>query len=278
MTVGKAMKIGINDFQMAYDDLGNKLPLLLIHGYPLNRTMWEPQIDGLRDHVRIIAPDLRSHGESSIPAISGSGFDIAHPMEQLADDCASLLEALDVNDRVILGGLSMGGYIAFAFYRKYHQRVAGLILAATRAGADSPEVKQNRDKAVALARQSGAQAIAQSMLPKMMSPKTYTEKPELVNLVSKMMQSTSVNGIVGDLLGMRDRPDSLSLLPQINIPTLLIHGADDQLIPLSEMQAMQAAIPGSVLRTIPNSGHLLNLEQSEIVNQAILEFIQGLID
>jgi pimeloyl-ACP methyl ester carboxylesterase len=266
----------INDFQMAFDDRGSKHPLLFIHGYPLNRTLWEPQITTLSATMRVIAPDLRGHGDSSLPAGVRPGFEPAHTMEQLADDCASLLDALGVEERVVICGLSMGGYVTLEFYRKYPHRVAGIILTATRAGADSLEGKANRDKAIELARQSGSEAIAQSMLPKMMSPKTYTEKPDLVNRVSKMMQSIPVSTVVGDLLGMRDRSDSTQLLPLITAPTLVIHGADDQLIPLAEMHAMHAAIPGSTPRIIPNAGHLLNLEQPELFNQAVLEYLHGL--
>jgi pimeloyl-ACP methyl ester carboxylesterase len=124
-------------------------------------------------------------------------------MDMLADDCQALLEALGVTVPVVLCGLSMGGYVTFAFYRKYPEKVAGLILAATRAGEDSPEGKANRDKASEQARQGGPNAIAKSMLPKMLSPKSYVERPELVQRVIEIMQATSLNGILGDLAGMK---------------------------------------------------------------------------
>jgi pimeloyl-ACP methyl ester carboxylesterase len=170
----------------------------------------------------------------------------------------------------------MGGYVTLAFYRKFPQRTAGIILAATRAGADSLEGKSNRDKAIELVRQSGSEAIAQSMLPKMVSAKTYADKPDLVERVYSMMRSTSESTIVGDLSGMRDRSDSTGLLSQIIVPTLVIHGEDDQLIPLAEMLAMHAAIQGSIAHLIPKAGHLVNLEQPERFNQAVIDFIHNL--
>jgi pimeloyl-ACP methyl ester carboxylesterase len=173
----------------------------------------------------------------------------------------------------MLGGLSMGGYVVFEFYRKYPQRIAGLILAATRAGADSPEVKANRDKVATTAREKGVGAIVETMLPKMLSPKSYQTQPELVTRVRKMMASTSLAGVVGDLAAMRDRPDSTALLAQIDKPTLILHGADDQLISSAEAQIMRATIPNARLRILPDAGHLLNLEQPEAFNEAVRKFL-----
>ncbi len=209
------MNVPVNDVVLAVEDRGSGRPLLFIHGYPLSRRLWEPQIEGLADVAHIIAPDLRGHGDSqSTPG--------PYSMDLLAEDCHALLEAMSVNDPVVLCGLSMGGYVTFAFYRKYPERVAGLILAATRAGEDSPEGKANRDKAADLARQGGPGAIAESMLPKMLAPKTYNERPELVQSVREMMRSTSLEGILGDLMGMKSRPDSTPTLVQIDKRTLIL--------------------------------------------------------
>jgi len=260
------MNIQIRGINIALEDRGAGLPLLFIHGYPLNRHIWDPQIEVLADAARVIAHDLRGHGDSS--ASTGP-----HSMELLADDCQALLEALGVTAPVVLCGLSMGGYVTFAFFRKYPEKVAGLILAATRAGEDSPEGKANRDKAAEMARQGGAGAIAESMLPKMLSPKSYVERPELVQRVSEIMQSTSLNGILGDLVGMKSRPDSTPTLRQIDRPTMILHGSDDQLIPLSEAKVMQKAIPLARLQIIPDAGHLLNMEQPQLFNAVVREFL-----
>jgi len=190
-------------------------------------------------------------------------------MSVLADDCRGFLDALGITRPVVVGGLSMGGYVVFEFYRKYPQRVAGLILVATRAGADSPEAKANRDKAAATATEKGVGPIVETMLPKMLSPKSLQTQPELVARVRKMMASTSLAATVGDLTAMRDRADSTAMLAQIDKPTLILHGADDQLIPPAEAQAAGAAIPGAWLEILPDAGHLLNLEQPEAFNEAV---------
>jgi pimeloyl-ACP methyl ester carboxylesterase len=197
-------------------------------------------------------------------------------MDQLAEDCREVLDALVVSEPVVLCGLSMGGYVAFAFYRRYPERVAGLTLAATRAGEDSPEGKTNRDKAADLARQGGPGAISESMLPKMLSPTTYNRNPQLVQRVWEIMESTSLAGILGDLMGMRARSDSTPILPKIDKPTLILQGSDDQLIPLSDAVSMRTAIPKAQLRVLPDAGHLLNLEQPDLTNQVLRAFLKEL--
>lgn len=266
------VKIKIDHLNVAYDQAGRGMPLLLIHGYPLNRTVWESQYTDLRDIAHLIIPDLRGYGESDAELWSENELPL-YTMEQLADDCIGLLDRLNITEPVVVGGLSMGGYVAFAFYRKYPARVAGLILAATRAGEDTPEGKANRDRAVELAKQSGSSAIAESMLPKMLSPKTFSSNLELVSRVLEMMQSASLSGIIGALRGMKTRQDSTPLLQQIDIPVLILHGADDQIIPLSESQAMAASIPNARLEIIPEAGHLIPLEQPELTNASIRKFL-----
>jgi 3-oxoadipate enol-lactonase len=266
------MEAMINGVNIAFDLAGNGVPLLLIHGYPLNRTLWHNQLSALGDIANMVIPDLRGHGESEAGNSSNDDY-LAYSMDMLADDCCALLDQLNITQPVVVGGLSMGGYIAFAFYRKYSQRVTGLILAATRPGKDSPEGMINRDKASELARQAGPSAIAESMLPKMMSPKTYRINPDLVAQVLAMMKTTSLSGMIGDLMGMKNRQDSTALLPRIDKPVLILHGADDQLIPLQEAQAMQSALPLAQLRIVPDAGHLLPVEQPDITNQAIREFL-----
>lgn len=263
------MNVPVNNVVLEVEDRGTGRPLLFIHGYPLSRRLWEPQLEGLADLAHLIAPDLRGHGDSgSTPG--------PYSMDLLAEDCHALLEVMGVKDPVVVCGLSMGGYITFAFYRKYPEQVAALILSATRAGEDSPEGKANRDKAADLARRGGADAIADSMLPKLFAPKTYSTRPELVQSVWEMMHKTSLEGILGDLMGMKSRPDSTSTLEQIDKPTLILHGNDDQLIPLRDAVSMRATIPGAQLRVLPDAGHLLNLEQPEPFNQAIREFLKEL--
>jgi pimeloyl-ACP methyl ester carboxylesterase len=263
------MRINSNNLAVDYSDNGSGIPLFLIHGYPLSRALWEPQITGLADVARVLALDLRGHGGSDVGPESYS-------MSVLADDCRRLLDTLGIAQPVVLGGLSMGGYIVFEFYRKYPQRIAGLILAATRAGADSPEAKANRDKAATTAREKGVGAIVETMLPKILSQKSCQTRPELVTRVREMMASTSLAAVLGDLAAMRDRVDSTAMLAQIDKPTLILHGADDQLIPPAEAQAAGATIPDARLQILPDAGHLLNLEQPEAFNEAVRGFLSSI--
>lgn len=260
----------LNNAPLHYRDQGDGPPCLLIHGYPLNNRLWQPQFSALSSVARLIAPDLRGHGET--PPISPPNTN-AYSMELLAEDCVRLLDYLQISHPVIVGGLSMGGYISLALYRMHPERVAGLILAATRASGDTPQGRINRDKAVETARQGGAPAIAQSMLQRMLAPQTYKARPDLIDEVMEIMLATSVEGIIGDLLGMRDRPESTDLLPHISVPTLIVHGMEDQLISLDEVRTMQASLPKSTLVVIPNAGHLVNLEQPDEFNQAVRNFI-----
>lgn len=263
------MQFYLPGFSLAYTDKGEGLPLLLVHGFPLNRQMWAPQVDGLADGARILAPDLRGHGASD--SVAG-----VYPMEQLASDLAQFLHVLEIDRPVVVCGLSMGGYVSLAFYRYFPERVAGLVLAATRAKADSPEARANRLSLAEKARAEGIQPVIAGMLPKMFAPETYIANRPVVEQVQAIMQQTSLEGVVGALLGMRGRADSSDLLRGIDKPTLVIHGAADQIVPPEEAQKMQEAIPGARLELIPNAGHLLNLERPNLFNGALQMFLESI--
>ncbi|HEX9077587.1 MAG TPA: alpha/beta fold hydrolase [Anaerolineae bacterium] len=263
------MKTLINGFEMTYDDTGAVgTPLLLIHGFPLDRTLWLAQTHSLADVARVIAPDLRGCGESGMP--SGTVT-----MDTYAEDLNALLDSLGVQ-RAIIGGLSMGGYIAFAFFRKYPQRVRGLVLADTRAQPDSAEGKKGRDENIALVREKGAGAIADKMLPKMLTPETAQARPEVANAVRDLMARQPVKGIVAQLSALRDRPDSTSTLPRINVPTLVVVGAQDTLTPPKDSEMMRDAIQGARLVMIPGAAHLSNYEQPQAFDRAVREFIKSI--
>jgi 3-oxoadipate enol-lactonase len=265
------MRIQLPGVTISYDDSGvqpatPKPTILFIHGYPLSRKLWMPQMSDLAGSARLLSPDLRGFGESDAPPGPYS-------MELLADDCITFLDNLGIYEPVILCGLSMGGYIAFSLYRKHPQRVMGLILADTRASADSLEAKANRDKAIALAEKEGAEAIARLMLPKMLSSRTINTRPEVVEFVRSILLSANVPGITGVLAGMRDRPDSSSLLAQIAVPTLLIFGEEDEFVPRPEVEAIRDSIKDARLHWIPDAGHLPNLEQPALFNSLIQNYL-----
>mgnify|MGYP000085467818 CR=1 FL=1 len=258
--------VRLNSHKIAYDDAGSGQVILFIHGFPLHRKLWQPQIDSLTQAARVIAVDLRGHGESD----SAPG---SNTMQAMAEDCFDLLTKIGVSQPVILCGLSMGGYVAFSAYRQYPHRIAGLILAATRAAADSDLAKQNRNEAIATIQKEGAAKIIESMSARLLSPTSLEKKPDLLARLREMMQSIPTQTYLSDLSGLRDRPDATGLLPTITKPVMIIHGADDQIVPLEEARAMHAQIPASELRIIPQAGHLPNLEQPDLFNRAILDFL-----
>jgi len=259
------VKKQIGRVELAWEEAGQGLPVVLLHAFPLNRTMWTPQVKELAARYRVITPDFRGHGESG-------AVDEDSTMERLAEDVRGLLDALGL-ERVALGGLSMGGYAAFAFLRKHAARVSALILADTRAGADSEEGRQARHENAALVEKEGAGALAERLLPKLLGASTHAQRPEVVQAVREMILSTPPVGIARALRGMAARADSTPLLGTIKVPTLVLVGEEDVLTPPAESEAMAKAIPGAQLVKIAKAGHLSNLEQPAAFNQALQGFL-----
>jgi 3-oxoadipate enol-lactonase len=251
---------------VAYDDTGRGRPLVLLHAFPLARVMWRPQVEALAADHRVLAPDLRGFGGTSL-------FDGPPSVERMADDVAGWLDALGVTEPVVLGGLSMGGYVALAFERRHAARLRGLILADTRAEADSAEAKANRDRLIAFARSHPTSEVVEQLVPKLVSEATWERRPEVVDEVRRIGSAQSANGIIAALEALRDRPDSTSGLGKIAVPTLVVVGAADALTPPALAQGMVAAIPDARLATIEWAGHLSNLEQPEAFNAAVRSFL-----
>jgi 3-oxoadipate enol-lactonase len=263
------MRLKRHDLEISYDDTGSgAIALLLIHGFPLDRTLWSAQVCALTDVARVIAPDLRGFGESSLPIG-------AVTMDTYADDLHDLLDALNIS-RAVVAGLSMGGYVAFAFSRKYASRVHALILADTRALPDSPEAKKGRDSSIALARSNGTVAVAEKMFPKMLTAQTIAENGEVANAARTLMSRQPAEGVIAALIALRDRPDSTPTLAQVAVPTLIVVGAEDMLTPPGDSEQLRDGIRGSQLAVIPNAAHLSNLEQPEAFNQAVRKFLKTL--
>lgn len=261
------MRATINGRTVGYIERGSDIPCVLIHGYPLNRMIWRAQWEGLADVARVIALDLRGFGESD-------AVNAAAEISTFADDVRAFLVARGVRGRLVLGGLSMGGYVALAYLRQYPDQVAGLILANTKATADTLESKANRAKSIALAQASGADAIVQEMLPKLLAPQTYASNPALVARARRIMRRATVPGIVAALGAMRERPDSIPTLLKFERPTLIIAGAADQLMSAADAEKMKRAARDSALVTIPHAGHLTPMEQPEAFNRAVARFLR----
>jgi 3-oxoadipate enol-lactonase len=258
--------VQINNIQLAYTDAGIGRPIVLIHGYPFNRSLWNEQVDVLSNSYRVIAPDLRGFGDSDAAAEPAT-------MNRLAQDVASLMDHLEIPQAVI-AGLSMGGYVALAFCKQFPSRVRALILADTRAEADTEEGKQTREQQAEKALSEGMAGIADAMLPKLLTPETVSKRPDVVKRVRDMMLKTKPEGAAAALRGMAEREDLTSLLPKISVPTLIMVGAEDAITPVADSQKMSQAIVGSRLVVLENAGHVSNLERTEQFNEALLGFLR----
>ena len=260
------MEAQINGINLAFSDEGQGQPIVFLHAFPLNRSMWEPQVKGLKSQFRIITVDLRGHGKSEAPMWRYS-------LDQFAEDTKNLLDHLGIAKAVFVG-LSMGGYILFSLYRKYPSLFDALVLADTRATADTPEAKSTRFSMAQIAYKRGSSTIADLMLPKLLGQTSLSHRQDLVKQLRHMITANQISGIVGDLMAMEERPDSTPLLRSLKIPTLVIVGEEDLASPPEEVQGMAEHIPGAKFIIIPEAGHVSNLEQPELFNQTVYKFFR----
>jgi pimeloyl-ACP methyl ester carboxylesterase len=251
---------------LAYDDHGTGRPLVLLHAFPLDRRMWQPQLAPLSPAARVLAVDLPGFGDST----AGS-----QPLtiDSAADAVLDFLDAIGVPGRVVLGGLSMGGYVALAFARRHPDRLAGLVLADTRSEPDDAAGKARRDEMIARANSAGAAAVIDQMLPKMLAEQTQKSRPEVAETVRAVASRQSAAAVVAALAALRDRPDATAALGRITVPTLVLVGEHDAITPPAMAQALAARIAGSKLVTVPGAGHLSNLENPGAFTAAVREFV-----
>jgi pimeloyl-ACP methyl ester carboxylesterase len=256
--------------RLAYADEGPGPAVVLLHGFPLSRVMWQEQLSGIGSAYRVIAPDLRGHGES--PAPEG-----VYTMDEMADDVVELIDFLHISERIVLGGLSMGGYVALSLVARYPQRVRALMLMDTRAGADTAEAAKNREvSARAVLDADRATPVVDAMLPKLFCKQTLEERPERVEPLRTAMMQTSARGIAGALRGMAARPDRTGDLASIAVPTLVMVGQDDVITPPAEAKALADAIPQARLEVIPKAGHLAPYENPSVANHVMVRFLNSL--
>ena len=241
--------------------------MVLLHGFPHDRALWRHQVAALSDAHRCIAPDLPGFG-SSTPLTAPS-------VEAYADAVISLLDTVGVA-RATIAGLSMGGYVAFALWRRHPQRVRALILCDTKAGADTDEVRAKRQALIAVAERDGAAAVAAAQIEGMLGKSTRASRPDVVTEIRAMMARQPVVGITGALTALMHRPDSTSTLASISVPALILVGDEDTLTPPKEARAMHGAIRTSTLVEIAHSGHATALEQPAAVNAALRAFLDAL--
>ena len=252
--------------QLAYEERGSGPVLLFVHGFPLDRRMWIGQLSSLAKVRRCVAVDLRGHGLSTIddpdPKLS---------MDLFADDLAATMDDLGA-EQVDLCGLSMGGYVAFAFWRNYRERVRSLILCDTKAEADSDEAKAGREKTAQLVREQGMEALHETLGPKLLAA---NPKPADAETLKAMFLAQPPAVIAADAIAMRDRPDSTPDLAGIDVPVLVVHGEEDGLMPIDIGRSMAEKIPGATLAAIPSGGHMAPMENPDAANDAIAKFLKG---
>lgn len=257
-----------NGHQVSYFEEGLPLtePVILIHGFPFNKHMWGSQLSVLKGKHRCIAYDVRGHGNSSA---GESEFTI----DLFADDLLALLDALKI-EKAIICGLSMGGYIALNAIQKQPHRFAGLILADTQCGADTPEGKEKRMKTITFIRKNGLEVYAEESLKNLFAPASFQKHPDGVAFIQKTILNTPADVICRTLQALADRRESCSYLPKIKIPVCVVVGSEDKVTPQPLAQKITDAIPSAKLVVIENAGHLSNMENPDRFNEALKIFLK----
>jgi pimeloyl-ACP methyl ester carboxylesterase len=257
------MQTTLDTINLSTVDTGPGRPLVFLHGFPFSQGVWKKQIEAFRSYYRVIAPDLRGFGNS----VTQPGLTT---MEQYAADLQALLQRLTTGP-VVLVGHSMGGYVALAYARHFPEMLRGLVLVSTKAGQDTPEGAAARLATAEKVKAEGVQAVVEAMAPKMLA----ASNPDalLAQQVRSLMMLSKPSGVIGALLGMAERTDATASLAQIVVPTLVITGADDAVVPPAESEKLVQGIPGSQLEVIPHAGHLVAFEKPEEFNRALKEWL-----
>ncbi|HYG79844.1 MAG TPA: alpha/beta fold hydrolase [Pyrinomonadaceae bacterium] len=260
--------VRVRDIEMAYDDAGRGPAVVLLHGFPFNRSMWAGQVEALAGDYRVITPDLRGMGETA----PGDG---PATMDEMAHDVAALMDKMGV-ERAVVGGLSMGGYVALAFYRRHRLRARALVLADTRPGADTDDARRTREEQAQKILGDGTGTIADDFLKKVLTPETLAERPEVVARVREMIAKTNARGAAQALRGMAVRHDQTSFLEDVIVPTLILVGSEDKLTPPKEAELMRREIRGSRMQVIEGASHLSNVERADEFSLALKTFLDEL--
>lgn len=254
--------------EIAYDDIGSGLPVVFLHAFPLNRTMWEPQVGALVGECRCIPIDFRGTGDSAIAP--------PYSMDRYADDVAGVLDALQI-ERAVVIALSMGGYAAFSLWRRHRARIRGLVLADTRATADTIEDVAKRRALIEVAEEQGSAGVANALIARLVGPTTRDKRPDIYDAIHRMIAQSPVDGIIGATEAMIERPDSTATCASIDVPTLVVVGDEDTLTPIAEARGLHRAIPASRFEILEQAGHLSNLERPAAFNTVVGEFLATLL-
>jgi len=265
--LGKNIRLNVNNLTVSYNDSGsNEAPVIIfIHGFPFTKSMWEGQVEALKDHYRLIAYDVRGHGDTDA---GNEDFTI----ELFVNDLLSLMDALKL-DKVTLCGLSMGGYIALNAVENYPKRFDALILSDTQCTADTPEAKEKRMKAIESIRESGVEKYAEESIKNLFAPTSFTAKPKEIATIKEMIVNTPEQSLSKTLLALSRRKETCSKLHEIKIPTLILVGNEDKITPPAAAQLIHEKIQHSRLKIIEHAGHLANLENPAEFNSQLKKFL-----
>lgn len=256
--------VRVGGLRLHYREAGRGLPVVLLHGFPLSLDIWTDAASLLGDSVRLITPDLRGHGDSEAPPG-------AYSMDALAEDVVGLADALGL-ERFVLGGHSMGGYVAFRVAARCRERLVGLVLVATRAEADTEEGKARRRAAMEKIRREGGRAFIQEFVPNLLGETTRSQRPELLHKLLRLASQVPDHVLVACLAGMMERPDSRELLKQLDLPALVVAGEQDAVVPVSSARAMAEALLRARLVVVAGSGHVPSVEAPEATAAALRAF------
>lgn len=263
------MGVKVNGVDIEWRERGSGDAILFIHGFPFNSAMWGHQLAALPDGWRGIAPDLRGFGASELGEAPILGMDL------LAADLAGLLDQLEI-ERVVLCGLSMGGYVAFEFWRQFGDRVRGIVLSDTRAASDSPDTRRARHQLAERVRSEGPAPVIEALLPKLLSPSTRRKQAGEVSMVRAMMEETPPETMARALLGMAARTDADPLLRTIDVPVLVVVGSDDVITSRGQAEMLARGVRGARIEVVEGAGHIPPVEEPDEFNSHLLQFLSGL--
>lgn len=259
----------VGDSRFCVHDAGQGRPLLFVHGFPLSHAMWQAQLDHFAGRYRVIAPDLRGFGGSTVTPGTVT-------MQQMADDCAALLDALAVQQPVVFCGLSMGGYVGWQFVQRHAHRLSALVACDTRAAADTPQAAEARRAMAQQVLLRGNEVVVEAMLGKLTAPQPPHGNPPVLAALRRMILAAPPEGVAAAQRGMAQRPDVGPLLSSIQVPALVIVGACDAISPPEEMRSIAAGIAGARYVAIPGAGHMSPMEAPEAFNRALEQFLAQL--
>jgi 3-oxoadipate enol-lactonase len=265
---GENLKVSTGDLVVNYDDNGPVYapPVLLVHGTPFNKSIWDLQAEALKSNYRVITYDLRGHGAT----VSSSDKKLSVGL--FTEDLIAFMDAIGLQ-KVILCGLSLGGFIALDAVDKHPERFSALVLAGTQCAADSVEVKEERDRLLNLLNERGIEKFTEAAMKQWFTPNSFTTRKEEVRAVRKMTLETNLDSLRKSLAALSERRDSCGNLWAIKVPVLILCGKDDQVIPEESAKFMRDNISGSVMHFVEYAGHLANLENTHEFNELLKHFI-----